>query len=157
MDWMDANRAVKRDREVLKRILALLIALAAVADRLAGLPFHVRLSVLRHLRPAEAVARAFIIEMAHDLGAPTSPQEFDMPASVEDGDAAGLAQRFRALALVLTYMLSCPVTAGVQDGYFVTAGARKEGLHATAQKLNHAAQTGRRGQHRPEPRAHDTS
>ena len=80
-----------------------------MADRLAGLPFHVRLSVLRHLRPAEAVARAFVVEMAYDLGAPTSQQGFDMPVSVEDGDAARLAQSFRALALVLTYMLSCPI------------------------------------------------
>jgi hypothetical protein len=157
MDWMDAKREAERDREVLKRILALLVSLAALTDRVSCLPLLVRVPVLRFLRPAEAIARAFIIGMAHDLGAPTSPQGFDMSAFAAGSDAARLAQSFRVLALILNQMLSHTIAAGARTGHFMVAGTRGEEGRAAAQKLHHVAQTGRRGQHRLEPRPHDTS
>ena len=44
---------------MLKRIVAVLFALAGLAERLTGLPRPVRAFVLLILRPAEAVARRF--------------------------------------------------------------------------------------------------
>ena len=59
MDW---NSAMEDNRRMLKRIVALLFALAGLAERLAGLPRPVRACVLRILRSAEAVARDFVFE-----------------------------------------------------------------------------------------------
>ena len=43
MDW---NSAIENDRQMLKRIVALLFALAGLAERLCGLPRPVRALVL---------------------------------------------------------------------------------------------------------------
>ena len=59
MDW---NSAIEDNRRMLKRIVALLFALAGLAERLSGLPRPIRAFVLRILRSAEAVARDFVIE-----------------------------------------------------------------------------------------------
>jgi hypothetical protein len=74
MDW---TLAIERNREALKRILAGLVAMAALADgpRVGAptLPRHLYRAVLRLLRPAEAAARRLIIVMARGLVVTHSP------------------------------------------------------------------------------------
>jgi hypothetical protein len=87
------------DRDVLKRIVVLLFALANLADRAAGASFLRRRQVLGILNQGELKARAFVIGMA--TGAPISTDELE-----SSGDAACLAVRLRALALLLCAMLA---------------------------------------------------
>jgi hypothetical protein len=87
------------DRDALKRIVVLLFALAGLADLAAGAPFLRRRQVLGILNHGEVVARAFVIGMA--AGAPMSSDELE-----SSGDAACLAVRLRALALMLCLLLA---------------------------------------------------
>jgi hypothetical protein len=89
------------DRDALKRIVALLFALANLADLAAGAPFLRRRRVLGILNWGETEARAFLIGMA--CGEPV-PAEALEPG----GDAADLATRLRALALMLTLLMGRP-------------------------------------------------
>lgn len=93
-DW---NRGANGDRDVLMRIAALLLSLAGLAERAAGLPFLRRRHVLGILGFGEAEARAFLIEIS--TGAPA-------PADAPADDAALLAARLRALALLLCVLLA---------------------------------------------------
>jgi hypothetical protein len=97
--YRDANG----DRDVLERIVALLFALAGLADLAAGLPARHRRQVLAILGYGEAVARAFLTGMEED-----APSWEDAPADApgEPGDALLLAARFRALALLLAALLA---------------------------------------------------
>ena len=61
MGRLEWNRRVERERDVLERMLALLLALAALVDRAAGLPAARRLHLLAILGYGEAEARDFII------------------------------------------------------------------------------------------------
>ena len=65
---MDGQLAIEHNFEALKRILASLVAMAGLAKgAVAGtaiLPRHLRLAILRLLRPAEAAARRLIIALA---------------------------------------------------------------------------------------------
>lgn len=78
--------------EALRRIAVLLLALAALAERAAGCAAPVRCLVLWFLRPAAAAASALAAEAA-----PLVP--VGRPGNDPD-DAAGLALKFRALAIV---------------------------------------------------------
>lgn len=98
MDWLEWNRELERDRDVLERILALLLSLAGLADRASGLPASHRL--FGFLGHAEAEARGFVIGMAHECGAPA-----EAAASYPASQAERLAASFRALALLLGAML----------------------------------------------------
>jgi hypothetical protein len=96
------------ERDILKRIIALLFALAELADRASLSPFPVRGHVLCILRPAEAVIQAFIIDMARDLGMLMPPQAYltiseqmCAPDGDDPADATRLALRLRVLALTL--------------------------------------------------------
>jgi hypothetical protein len=89
------------DRDALKRIVILLFALANLADLAAGAPFLRRRQVLGILNHGELVARAFVIGMA--TAAPMSSDELE-----SSGDAACLAVRLRALALMLCLLLARP-------------------------------------------------
>jgi hypothetical protein len=86
MDW---NAAIEKHREALTNILATLVAMAGLGGQFAffpregasprgsaqaekskpspALPRHLRLAVLRLLRPAESAARRLIIAAAHGL------------------------------------------------------------------------------------------
>jgi len=72
MDW---SVAVEHNREGLKRILALLIAMAGLADGVEAttLPRRLHRSILRLLRPAEAAVRRLVIVMAQGLVATLPP------------------------------------------------------------------------------------
>lgn len=100
VDWKDRNREVERRRDVLERIVVLLLALAGLADRASGMPTG-RRKLFAILALAEAEARAFVIGMARDCGMPIEPE-----MSVAHGPAVRLADSFRALALTLGAMLA---------------------------------------------------
>lgn len=94
------------NRDVLEHIVALLFALADLAELAAGAPFLRRRQVLWILGHGEVEARAFLFG-----GAPVP-----IEAPGEAGDAERLAIRFRALALVLCALLA-------QAGQFALPGA----------------------------------
>jgi hypothetical protein len=64
MDW---NAAIEKNREALKRVLAMLVAMAGLRAPAPTLPRHLYRAVLGLLRPAEAAARRLIIVMARGL------------------------------------------------------------------------------------------
>jgi hypothetical protein len=65
---MDCNAAIETNREALKRVLAMLVAMAGLGgDSPATLPRHLHRAILRLLRPAEAAARRLIIVVARGL------------------------------------------------------------------------------------------
>jgi hypothetical protein len=101
MGRLERNRMVEQDRAVLERILALLIALARLADRAAGLPFLKRLPLLAMLGHGEIEARMLIVELASGVPAETAAA---MPLAT--GDAGRLAASFRMLALALNALLA---------------------------------------------------
>lgn len=87
-------READRDRDVLMRIVALLVSLATLADRTAGLSGRRRRHVLDILCESETVAHAFVAGLM-----PAPPVQWEEPVPVYD--AARLAATFRLLALVL--------------------------------------------------------
>jgi hypothetical protein len=111
MGRVEQMREVNRQREVLSRILALLLLMASLADRAAGLPFRRRSAVLQILGRGEAEARALVLAMA--AGAPACDDDAapeaaagDVARAVADGDAARMAAGFRVLALALGVLLA---------------------------------------------------
>ncbi|MCV3241110.1 hypothetical protein [Mesorhizobium sp. ZC-5] len=90
MDWTEDGEGM---RQRLMRIVALLLALATLAERACRAPLAVRVLVMGFLRPAEQVAWNFI---AGGCALPVPAGESDDPAS-----AMRLAGRFRALAIAL--------------------------------------------------------
>jgi hypothetical protein len=94
-----ANWEANWNRDVLERIVALLFALANLADLAAGAPLLRRRRVLGILSQGEVEARAFVIGTASG-----SPVSADVLESTRD--AARLAVRLRALALMLCAMLA---------------------------------------------------
>ena len=124
------NRKGQPDRAVLEHARALLLALAVLVERAAGLPAARRLWFLAVMAGGEAEARRLIVAMASDRcpgmpagfdAAPTeasappfrashpwpsTPAEATTGASTLVGDAALLAARFRVLALALGALLA---------------------------------------------------
>ena len=94
------NRGMEPDRVVLEHIRALLLALAVLVDRAAGLPAARRLHLLAVLGRGEAEVRCLIVAMASDPGDP------DVAPVTATGDGALLAARFRMLALAVDAMLA---------------------------------------------------
>ncbi len=101
MGWTDGIREVEWNRDVLERIVALLLALAGLADRASGLPASRRLHLLCVLAVGEAKARALITGMAFNPSG-----EAGSTACPQPDDAPRLASRFRALALMLAALLA---------------------------------------------------
>jgi hypothetical protein len=77
------------------RIVALLLGLAALADRARGAPLPVRTLAMSFLRPAESVAREFV------AGAAGLPALLLAHPDDDDADAERLATSFRVLAILL--------------------------------------------------------
>lgn len=102
MGRIERNRDIERDRLVLERILALLLALAGLADRASGLPAPDRLLAILGL--GEAVACEFVIGMAH--GATAGAAGIAVTASPASGHPDRLAASFRVLALVVGALLA---------------------------------------------------
>lgn len=114
--------------DVLQRIVALLLSLADLAERVASRPSPVRVLVLWLLRPAETVARGYVLDLAQDTGVPT------LPISISTGDSAAdalhLARCFRILAFILdtlTALTFADPQAGKvrQDRWFPEMASRR--------------------------------
>jgi hypothetical protein len=108
------------NRDVLERIVALLFALAGLADLAADAPYLRRRQVLGILSHGEAEARAFVIGVVLGETAPA-----DAPESA--CDAERLAASFRALALTLCILLArglfaLPGAAGPRASRWEPAG-----------------------------------
>ena len=68
MDWQGA---IEKNREALRRVLAMLVAMAGMgADAPATLPRRIHRAVLRLLRPAESATRRLIVIAARRVTAP---------------------------------------------------------------------------------------
>ncbi|MVA97109.1 hypothetical protein GN330_07585 [Nitratireductor sp. CAU 1489] len=98
---MDVHVA-KGDRRTLRRIMALLVALAALAERAGARSWPVRCLVLCILRRAEAVATGFV---ADATGLPPSAPEAKPRIGNDAAGALRLAAYFRALAAALAALL----------------------------------------------------
>jgi hypothetical protein len=96
---MDRNGG--KDRQTVERIVALLFAFAALADRAGTRPLPIRVAVLWFLRVAEGVACDFIIELAHETGVDANVAVPPRAHDIAD-DAKRLARSFTALAELLT-------------------------------------------------------
>ncbi|NGO51554.1 hypothetical protein [Allomesorhizobium camelthorni] len=118
MDW---NAAIEKHREALKHILATLVAMAGLGGQFTffpqegaspgglaqaeknklspALPRHLRLAVLRLLRPAESAARRLIIALARGLvvtlppprKAPQAGKTRIVPTILSNGVGTGIA------------------------------------------------------------------
>jgi hypothetical protein len=106
MDWNAGT-------DWLMRLVSLLLSLADCAERAAGRSRRVRRHVLSILRPAEAAAFRSVVNAARHYGAPIHAAAnvvySEWMASATDAgedrdDALRLAERFRALALALSYI-----------------------------------------------------
>lgn len=97
---MDMQAAIGEER-TLRRIVALLAALALLAERAAARSSPVRWLVLLILRRAERAAEAFVLEAT---GMPPFIERFAAESN-RTADAYRLAARFRALAAALATLL----------------------------------------------------
>jgi hypothetical protein len=105
MAGLDWNREVNRERMVLERIVALLLALAGLADRAANASSRRRRQALEFLAIAETEARNMVAGLA---GLPCAPDDGVPPqaaACASADDARRLAAAHRLLALALLAML----------------------------------------------------
>lgn len=104
---MVRNMRSDTNRDVLKRIVALLFALAKLADRTPARSYPVCLLVLLILRPAQRVAWNLVAGEAHALGAsPRLPVSTAADGSDGRCEATRLALCFRLLALALRDLLA---------------------------------------------------
>ena len=94
--------AAMGDERMLRRIIALLVSFAAMAEQAATRSAPVRLFVLCLLRYAEAVSESFVIEAA---GMPLPGFEGIALVGNDHDDALSLAARFYALAAALCTLL----------------------------------------------------
>ena len=97
--------AIGRDRGALKHTIALLFALAILADRASLAPWPVRVLVLAILRHGERVARPLLAEAGHPAAQPKMALS-DMVAGSSPADAMALALSLRLLALALLGLLT---------------------------------------------------
>ena len=98
---MGCNGQRDKTDHALMRIVALLLALASLAERAAGLPQPVRSAALWFLRPAQALAWEFVTGQA----CPEIPCSHRRD---ERAEAMRLAVSFRALACSLEAELAAP-------------------------------------------------
>lgn len=94
---MDQNKTT--DREALRRVVAVLLALADLAERAGGRSLAVRSLVLRLLRPGEVLARDYLARLTRHAAVPSESLPFTHDSVTE---AIRLATSFRTLAAALT-------------------------------------------------------
>lgn len=107
MDW-----AMEDYRQELRRIAAVLVALAVLAERLAGRPLAASGFVLWILHRAETVALEFVAANLPAAGAPRLAH----PVGDRSAEAMRLALFFRALAAALTALSALVGGAGRPAG-----------------------------------------
>ncbi len=108
---MDVRAAIG-DGRTLRRIIALLVSFAAMAERAASRSLPVRCLVLWILRQAEAVAEDYVFD---ETGTPPSAIAGVATEGFDPADALHLARRLHALAAVLCALLA--------DAYLLGCGA----------------------------------
>jgi hypothetical protein len=93
----------RKDRQALKRIVALLFALAALAVAAGARPRPIRVAVLWLLRAAEAIAWDFVIAVAEEAGV---DPDLAVPLHAHDiaDEAERLAYSFAVLGELLAYV-----------------------------------------------------
>jgi hypothetical protein len=96
------GQAARDGERLLRRIIALLVSLAVLAERAAERSLPVRWLVLWILRRAETVLEDFVFD---ETGVPPPVMEGFEPIGNGPDDAFALAARFRAFAAVLTTLL----------------------------------------------------
>ncbi|MCG6113592.1 MAG: hypothetical protein MEQ84_00195 [Mesorhizobium sp.] len=113
-------RYLERDKNALRRIAALLLALADLADRAGSMSLPVRAFVFSILRYAETIAWALVLETTstatarpryHPKGQPIPPGTH-VETHPGPADLTRLALSLRALALILSYWLVRIATSG---------------------------------------------
>ena len=67
---MDGRKADRQDRDMFKRVVALVFALAVIAERAGAMPAPIRCLALHFLRRAELAAHSYVYWAARDCGAP---------------------------------------------------------------------------------------
>lgn len=103
---MSSSAEFRKDHAALKRIVATLFALAALSGRVSDFPRPVRFLVLWIMRPAEAVIREFVLDLAWDAGFPAEMSERLLFEDHDSRDAAlRLAWRFHVLGELLQDVL----------------------------------------------------
>lgn len=95
-------QAARGDERAIRRIMALLVALAVLAERVAARSCPVRCLVLWVLRHAEAVAAQFVFEAT---GTPLASMPI-LTSPNDPADAIRLAGRLAALAAALGALLA---------------------------------------------------
>ena len=100
MDW---NHKIEQQWEVLQRIVALLFALAELADDASTRSRRVRRKVLSILLRGEAVARQLLSWEVLKSGKPVCLPACPCGDSIDD--AMQLADCFRAMAVALAYII----------------------------------------------------
>lgn len=126
--------------EPLRRIAVTLHALADLAGYASMLPLPVLWTALWLLRPAEAIARGFVIEMSRDLGVSVGQylSAPDHPVSVAHvGDSVAavvrLANRFRLLAELIDALTAMWLALSQQTWTAADAGPSRLATHALKQ------------------------
>jgi hypothetical protein len=104
MDW----KANDEDGQALASIAGMLVALAVLAERACGRSLPIRCLILWILRPAEAVARDFVIGEAQAVGVAAPHQPAPMPGVDSIAELMRLAACFRALALAMRKLSTMP-------------------------------------------------
>ena len=121
------------ESNALKRLMAILFALADLADCAAGRSWPVRCLVLSILGLAEQAAHAFVTGSADTRHFRSAPSASAMPAPRGNSpiDAMQLALSFRMLALAVCAMLakirSCSRDRSGRDSGRIVADARATG------------------------------
>jgi len=102
MHW---KARIGREGDMLKRIAALLFALADLAERAAEAPYLTRCRVLWALQQADELAREFVAgSVWNPAGRQWSPATMSVSYGNTPADAMSLALTLRALALVVQTM-----------------------------------------------------
>jgi hypothetical protein len=121
MDW---TFAIDRHRDALKRVLAMLVGMAGLAEASGEgsftLPRHLHRAILRLLRPAESAARRLVIVAARGLVVDLPPlrQRKPKPTSLAKPGGTGIImppgppRSRRTLALPLFDSLRSPLSKG---------------------------------------------
>lgn len=134
MGW---NESMEEDRKTLRRIVALLLALAGLCERASLRSPAVRAAVMWLLRPGEVIAGRYVAALTGSIVDPPAPPAV-MSAGDGAADAMNLALRFRALAAALAAVLAVlvelcapPSQAGsVRRDYGPAASAAARGVTA---------------------------
>jgi hypothetical protein len=99
---MGGRKADRPNREMLGRIVALLLAIAGIAERASAMPVPARCIALHFLRRAALAAHSYVYWAARDCG---SPLQWTLPDAVGKNSsreaALALAWWLRILAVAL--------------------------------------------------------